>query len=201
MSMQGYLEERDGRAEAERRKDARDAHELAWFNSKEDPAARLLAFDTWTRRQLATKLDWTWAGAARQKRIEQCRLQLNGVVRHLFKRGWLLDGKRLAARITDLLDAVAAQQKKGGIRDFWPYFKASVDRYVGLNAEELREEAMQAGVHAGQLLAQLTKGLPAGPSVPELEAQRTEETLRAKLAGKRRQNARKQANAGQLPLL
>ncbi|MDP2228564.1 MAG: hypothetical protein Q8J78_13930 [Moraxellaceae bacterium] len=199
--MQAYLEERDNRAAAERHKDNRDDAELAWFNGKEDPAARLLAFDSWARRQLATRLDWTWAGTAKDKRVEQCRLQLNGVVRHLFKRGWLLDGKRLAARITDLINAVAAQQEKGVIRDFWPYFKASVDRYVGLNAEELRQEAMEAGVHAGQMFAQMTKGLPAGPSVPELEAQRTEETLRAKLAGKRRQNARKQANAGQLPLL
>jgi hypothetical protein len=201
MSMNGYLDEREERAATERHKDTRDAAELAWFNREEDPAARLLAFDRWTRKQLTARLDWAWAGAAKDKRIEQCRLQLNGVCRHLFKRGWMLDSKALAGRITELLDAVAKQQKKGGIRDFWPYFKASVDRYVGLNAEELREQAIHAGAHAGRLFDQLTKGLPAGPSLPELEAQRSDETIRAKVNRQRAKEARKEAEKDQLPLL
>ncbi len=31
----------------------------------------------------------------------------------------------------------------GNVTNFWAYYQASVDRYVGLNAEELRDEAIR----------------------------------------------------------
>ena len=43
----------------------------------------------------------------------------------------MLDGKRLAARLEGVLDNIGAYQRAGKVADFWPYFRAGVDRYVG----------------------------------------------------------------------
>lgn len=171
-----------------------------------DPAARLIKFDSWVRAELAKRLDWSWAGAQRERRIEQCRLCLEKLVLDLWRRGWMLDGKKLARHIEALLDAVARQQKAGKLQDFWAYFQASVNRYVGANAEELREEAMRAGTHVSQLLNVLgVRAAPTGPALPELIAQRAaevaqakEETLREKIAKARK---REPADNGQTSLL
>lgn len=203
MSMDSaFLDQRDNRAERDRLQRERDAAERAWFGRAQDPAARLVKFDTWLRRELDARLDWAWAGAAKQKRIEQCRVQLDGMVVALWRRGWALDGARLAARIKELLDAVGKAQREGKVRDFWPYFKASADRYVGLNAEELREEAKAAGAAVADVFQQLLKRADGGgPSMTELVAQRSTETLREKANRIARQNTRGKADASQLPLL
>jgi hypothetical protein len=177
-----------------------------------DPAERLLKFDKWVRGELATRIDWKWAGAQRERRIEQCRLCLEQLVLDLWRRGWLLDGKKLARHIEAVLDAVARQQKAGNVQDFWAYFKAAVNRYVGANAEELREEAMRAGTHVSQLLNVLgvraEASGAAGVALPELIAQRAGEvaqaktatTLREQLAAKRRAD-KKAPDARQAQLL
>jgi hypothetical protein len=174
-----------------------------------DPAARLIKFDAWVRAELGKRLDWSWAGAQRERRIEQCRLCLEKLVLDLWRRGWMLDGKKLARHIEAVLDAVARQQKAGKVQDFWAYFQASVNRYVGANAEELREEAMRAGTHVSQLLSfygvKPGTAAPVAPSLPELIAQRAsevaqakEETLREKIAKARKRPA---ADDGQASLL
>lgn len=171
-----------------------------------DPAERLIKFDAWVRGELARRIDWTWAGAQRERRIEQCRLCLEKLVLDLWRRGWMLDGKKLARHIEAVLDAVARQQKAGKVQDFWAYFQASVNRYVGANAEELREEAMRAGTHVSQLLNVLgVRAAPTGPALPELIAQRAgevaqakEQTLREKIAKARK---REPADNGQTSLL
>lgn len=173
-----------------------------------DPAERLINFDRWVRGELAARLDWTWAGEQRERRIEQCRLCLERLVIDLWRRGWLLDGKKLARHIEAVLDSVARQQKAGRVQDFWVYFKCSVNRYVGANAEELREEAMRAGTHVSQILSVLgVRAEATGPALPELIAQRAAEvatakeelSLRTQLAQKRR--AEKVAETGQTSLL
>ena len=113
----------------------------------------------------------------------------------------MLDGERLAARITEMLDCIGKAQRAGQVRDFWPYFKAAVSRYVGLNAEEIQAKAMSTGAAIGAVFRQLTKGLPAGPAMPELVAQRADETLRAKVNRQKAQERRKQADSAQMPLL
>lgn len=93
--------------------------------------------------------------------------------------------------------------------EFWPYFRACVDRYVGANAEEIRAEAMRAGSHVGNLRSALGVNRPAsGPPVPELLAQRAEEvvkakdaTLRQKLARQREREAARKADAKEPRLL
>jgi hypothetical protein len=176
---------------------------LVWLNQGNAPEVRLLKFDAWVGRQLANRLDWTWAGAAKAKRIEQCRVYLERLVLEMWRRGWMLDGKRLAAHIESVLDSIGAYQRAGKVVEFWPYFRACVDRYVGANAEEIRAEAMRVGSHAGQLLSALgVKKAAGGPSLPELVAQRADEvtkakdaTLRDKLARQREREAARKADA------
>lgn len=183
---------------------------VVWLNQGVSPEARLLAFDRWVRVQLLNRLDWGWAGDFREKRIEQCQVYLERIVLDLWRRGWLLDGSRLAAHLVKALDTMGNYQRGGHVREFWPYFKACVDRYVGGNAEELRSEAMAAGTHIGQLFTAMgIDRKPAKVSMPELVAQRAaeiaqakEESLRVKLARQRARNAACKADAGQqqLPL-
>lgn len=174
------------------------------------PAERLLKFDAWMRKELEARLDWTWAGAAKERRIEQCRVYLERMVIALWKRGWMLDGKRLAARITDLLTTVGAYQRRGEVKDFWAYFSAAVDRYVGINSEEIQAEAQRAGAHVGQALAAILAGASrnAEPTLPELVAQRASEvqvardaSMRARLARARARKAACKADAEQGQLL
>jgi hypothetical protein len=201
MSLQGYIEEREDRAVRDRDQSTRDVFARAWLRQDQKPEARLAAFDEWLLLQLEARLDWKWAGALKEKRLHQCRIQIDGMVIGLWRRGWMLDGRRLADRITEMLDAIGKAQRSGQVRDFWPYFKASVSRYVGLNAEEIQAEAMSAGAAVGAVFQQLLKRQAAAPSLPELVAQRADETLRAKVARLRAQQARQEAQKDQLPLL
>jgi hypothetical protein len=201
MSMEGYLGERAQRALRNKHQDSRDISVRSWLRTDEPPEVRLLSFDRWLRAELALRLEWTWAGASKEKRLEQCRLQINGMVLDLWRRGWMLDGHRLGLRINDMLDRIGNMQRAGHILDFWSYFKATVDRYVGLNAEEIQAEAMSLGVTSGQVFQALAKRVPGSCTIPELIAQRSQETLRDKLSRQRRAEGRKAAQKDQLPLL
>jgi hypothetical protein len=178
--------------EHERAKTQRDdSAVLDWLNHGVAPEHRLLKFDAWARRTLEAKLDWEWAGAAKQKRIEQCRLHLEHIVLDLWKRGWMLDGKRLASHIETALDAIAAYQRKGAVQNFWAYYQACIDRYVGSNAEEIRDEAMRVGSHISQAFAAMGIRKNNAPTIPELVAQRTKELAEAKSLRSRLQTARR----------
>jgi len=151
--LQQALDDRtDPVALKQRREDAAKSADV-WQLRKERPEVRLLAFDRWVRLELETRLDWAWAGAQRERRIEQCRIQLERIVLDLWRRGWMLDGKALAARIVGVLDTIGAYQRAGKVADFWPYFVASVNRYVGANAEEIQDQARSIGAQMGGLMA------------------------------------------------
>ena len=194
----GYLQ---GRADQQRE----GRPPVSWTHTPMMPEERLVRFDNWVRLELKVRLDWTWAGSHKAKRIEQCRLYLERLVLELWRRGWLLDGKRLAGHITGVLDRIGAYQKAGKVQEFWPYFQATVDRYVGANAEEIRSEAMSVGAQIGQLLGPLgVKTTPGRTPLPELLAQRAgevaqakEESLREKQARLRRLQASRKAAAEQ----
>ena len=198
MSLVGHLEERATQAYRNQHQATRDYAARAWLNQSASPEVRLVRFDTWLRMELDARLDWAWAAPSKTKRLEQCRIQIDGMILALWRRGWMLDGARLAARITGMLDAIGKAQRAGQVREFWPYFKASVSRYVGLNAEEIQAEAMSAGSAVAQVFQQLARKQPA---MPELVAQRAEETLRAKLTRQRAAEARKTSQKDQLQLL
>lgn len=192
-----YLDEHQERQKQAAELALRDRAALVWLHGEHPPEVRLPSFDAWVRRQLDRRLEWGWAGALKAKRLEQCRLVLHKLVAGLWARGWHLDGKRLADRITGLLDAVGKAQREGKVRAFWPYFNAAVERFVGQNAEELKEEAMGAGMHVGQIFERLTARRPGAPAIPELIAQRDQETLREKLAKERAKATREAADAAQ----
>lgn len=199
-----YLDQRDDdrRDEAAARalsgRDARtEATFRIWLDGGRRPEERILAFDGWIRDQLAARLVWPADPAQARRKLEQARVHLERVVLELWRRGWHLDGRALAARLIELLDAVGKYQRSGKVLDFWPYFRAAVDRYVGLNAEELREQAMRAGSHVGQLMTAIARqGAPAA-RIGDLIEQRHQETLRAKLAAERARQARCKAAADQ----
>jgi hypothetical protein len=192
--------------EAARPKGA-DADLLEWLNAGVSPEVRLLKFDKWAGHQLATKLDWAWAGEAKARKIEQYRVHLERLVLELWRRGWMLDGKRLAFHIETALDRIGKYQKTGEVKELWPYYRSVIDRYVGANAEELQAEAMRAGSHVGQLLTALgVKGAGTGPTLPEMVAQRADEittakTLRQKLTTQRKKEAAREVGAHQPELL
>jgi hypothetical protein len=150
-----------------------------WMVSSQLAAQRLLSFDRWCRNELETRLQWPSNPAAQARQIEQCRVKLEKIALELWRRNWLLDGKRLAQHLRSAIDAVAAMQAKGAVKDLYAYFSASIDRYVGLHAEELQAEARlkSVGQLAHQLLAQA--GVKA-ETIPELIAQRRDEINKAK---------------------
>ena len=196
MSALGHMldDREDPLAREARRLDA-DRAAVAWQLRGERPEVRLVAYDRWVRAQLATRLDWAWAGAQRERRIEQCRIELERMVLALWQRGWELDGKVLAGRITGMLDAVAAYQRKGRVEDFWAYFSAACRRYVGQNAEEIDAEARRIGGHVGALVAFL-KPQQGGPTLPALVAERAKEVEAAKEQTLREKVSRERAKQG-----
>lgn len=154
--------------------------------------ARLLKFDDWLYNQLAGRIDWRWAGddVAQGRRINQARNYVERLVIALWRRGWMLDGQALAAHVIAPLKTVAEYQKRGSIKDFWPYFCATVDRYVGVNSEEIQVEAKRIGVTMGQIMAGIARpSAQNAPSLPELIAQRAIEVARAQEGGLREKQA------------
>lgn len=177
---------------------ARSARPAEWadLNTPLAPPARLLAFDGWVRKELAARLKWPGTPAAQSRQIEQCRILVERLVLDLWRRGWMLDGKRLAAHITGALDAVAKAQAKGGVRDLYAYLRRSLDSYVGVNAEEIQIEARRhASGHIGTLAADILTaygiGTVGGPTIPELVAQRRAEIDQAKTLREALQEARR----------
>lgn len=200
MSLESFMADREtlaGRAQDMAR---RDEAARSWMATGTPEAVRLLRFDGWMRLELTARIDWAWAGAMKAKRIEQCRSELERLVLELWRRGWMLDGKRLAAHIKDALDDVAAAQRAGRVKDFWPFFQSVVARYVGINAEEIRAEAMQVGAHAGQVFERLNRGGQTDRAMPELLAQRRDETIRERLQRERAAQQRAKIDAAQQQL-
>lgn len=195
--MENYLEERSKlRASALRNAD-KYAKDRQWKEQGLSPEQRLLKFDGWMRRKLEMRIDWKWAGADKAKRVEQCRIEFENLVLGFWQRGWLLDGSKLAAHIELVLADISAAQKAGRVQDFWPFFKSVLRRYVGINSEEIRQEAMSAGVAVSDVFSMLQKK---AVSLPELMAQRREETLREKQSKQRKIEARRAAEASQQKL-
>lgn len=188
------LEQHEGGTQTaeERRRSA-----AAWqLHGGQAPEERLLAFDRWMRLELEARIDWRWAGAAKAKRIEQCRTCMERIVLDLWRRGWLLDGRRLAVLLVEFLDNVAKYQARGAVQDFWAYFNAAAQRHVGLNAEEIQREAMSAGAQMSQVVAALVgprRAAAKEAALPELLAQRAAEVGQAKAETLREKQSRARA--------
>jgi hypothetical protein len=193
---EGFLQ-----ARADRHQEGRPTDD--WMFTVLAPEERLLRFDSWARRQLAERLQWPDEPRLRAKLIEQCRVKLERLVIDLWRRGWMLDGQRLARHLLTALDDIAAAQAAGRIQAFWPFFCRVFEGYVGLNAEEIQAEArLVAGARPiGSILSSIIERQQSrGPSLPELVAQRRDETLREKLSKRRKAEATKVAEKAQLSL-
>ena len=180
-----------------RRADGGDARSTlqVWMDERQAPEVRLLKFDAWLRQLLVDKITWPADPGRRRKMVEQCRVLVERMVIELRTRGWLFDGKLLAAHVTAAVEEVAKAQAEGRVKDLWPFFRALLQRYVGTRADELREEALSARCHISNLVGSISTRLPS------LVAQRTDETLREKLARQRHKDAARQADADQPRLL
>jgi hypothetical protein len=196
MSLEAYIIEREREIDAFAEREARgDAH--PWWQTDQKPEDRLLKFDRWLAAELAERLLWPADKKQAARLVQQCRIELERLVIALWRRGWMLDGLRLAKHIRAALDDVGAAQRAGRVLDFWPFFRRVIESYVGVNAEELKAEAMSVGAHVGMILAGIKRQAPA---LPELIAQRREETLREKLTRRRKAEAAQAAGKAQLPL-
>lgn len=161
-----------------------------------DPAERLQSWDRWIRRTLAATLVWPANEAARERLLGQCAAEMTTVAKQLRGRGWLLDGKALAGHVAALLEPIAKAQRAGKVGDFWPYFRASVSRYVGANAEEIQQQAKRTGADEGiQSIGAILGGLSIiqSPSMTELLATRAAEVTQAKAETLRDRQARLRA--------
>lgn len=203
--LQEILDDRDDANQAQR------AAEERWLRVRAgiDPAERLQSWDRWVRGRLRDMLVWPAGAQEREKRIAQCAAEMTVLAKQLRGRGWLLDGAALAQLVDAVLEPIGKAQRGGKVADFWPYFRASVKRYVGVNAEEIQQKARRTGADAGMqpvgaLLAAMgldaLQTVPAEPSMTELlvtrAAEVTEakaETLRARQARVRAQESAQQA--------
>ena len=191
------LEERDERATETQAADDLWLRERAGI----DPEERRASWRRWLRKELEKSLQWPKNETARERLIGQCAAELTVVARQLRGRGWLLDGAALAEHVRACLKPIATAQKKGAVGDFWPYFRASVRRYVGANAEEIQAHARRTGADDGtQTMAGALAALGIGkaaqraPSMTEILADHDAEA-------RRDQAEKKDAAKAQLPLL
>ena len=161
------------------------------MDERQAPEARLLKFDAWLRSLLIEKITWPADPGRRRKLVEQCCVLVERMVIELRTRGWLFDGRRLAAHVEAAVEEVAKAQQEGRVKDLWAFFRALMQRYVGTRAEELRDEALSAGCHISNLVGSITT------RIPSLVAQRSDETLRERLARQRKQQAATKADETQ----
>jgi hypothetical protein len=186
-------------ATVDEREDQRRALSAAddlWLRERAgiDPAERLQSWDRWLRHRLQASLVWPDDAAKRDRLLGQCAAELTSLARQLRGRGWLLDGKALASHVDAVLGPIGNAQRQGKVGDFWPYFRAAVSRYVGLNAEEIQQHARRTGADEGlQTLSSALAGLKLqGESMVELLSRRAEEVRDAKQQTLReRQSARR----------
>jgi hypothetical protein len=194
----------DGRDDHQR--ESTDAETL-WLRERAgiDPAERLQSWDRWLKRRLVAALVWPEAPVARERLLGQCAAEMTVLAKQLRGRGWLLDGKALAAHVDAVLAPIGKAQRAGKVGDFWPYFRAAVSRYVGANAEEIQHFARRSGADEGaQSIGAILGGLPVAraASMVELLADRAAEvgaakaeTLRARQARLRAAEAARRARA------
>lgn len=203
------LDEREDRQRSESAADERWLQERAGI----DPGERLLAWDRWLVATLDRMLVWSAEPIRRHKLLRQCAAEITVVAKQLRGRGWLLDGKELAAQVRAMLEPIATAQRAGKVGDFWPYFRAAVARYVDANAEKIQALARRTGSDEGaQAFGAVLAGLGFGPGGQAREASLTEllasraveiseakrDTLRTRTARARARNA---ACSDQIPLL
>jgi hypothetical protein len=160
-----------------------------------EDAHRLIKFEQWVASELSKTLIWPDDSRRRDKLLGQAKAFIMEAVADMGRRGFLFQPKALATMIRDTLRTIRERQDKGLIHDLYPYLRQTWTSYVGIRAEELRQDSMSAGVHVSALVARLQ---PREISIPELaDRERSERaTLREAKAA-----AKKQSSHGSEPSL
>lgn len=130
-----------------------------WEDARFDQGERLVAFESWCAEQLATRLQWPSDPAQAQRQVLQCRALVVQAVADMGRHGYLFQPKPLAAMIVAKLDEIAERQRRGEIRDLYPYLKTAWSSYVTGQADQLRQQAMSLGTHISQL-SRIADALP-----------------------------------------
>lgn len=199
MALDRDLQERDSRRESLVSAEVRFLKERAGLDRRE----RLAAWREWAAKKLLAEFNhWAPDPAARAKQIGQAIAELEVLVRQLFDRGWLIEGKRLAQVVGDCLAPIAAAQQAGKVGDFFPYYRAAVRRYVGAHAEEVQGGARRDGSDIAQSMAGILAGVIGklqAPSITEVIAERPKQAP-CMGAARGRPAKFKQAEAATLPL-
>lgn len=202
-----YLEGREERQRDEVEADQRWMRERGGI----EPAERLAKWDAWLIATLSKTLVWPTDATKRARLLGQCAAEITVMVRQLRGRGWLLDGDSLAEHVRACIEPIGAYQRAGKVGDFWPYFRSTVRRYVGAQAEDLQALARRTGAdESTQAMGALLGGLglgtskARGASLTELITARAGEiheakTLREQQAAARR--AQKACKPTETPLL
>lgn len=159
--------------------EAREAH----FLQQSAGIDRTAAIRRWRARCRATLLrDLAWPGdtTRRDRLVARCVNDLEIIARHVYQRGWLLKEERLGELVKDCIRPIAAAQRAGKVRELYPYFKAAVERYVGMNAEEIQQAAKRSGADVATSMEALVAGLgrvigtPA-PTITEMLVERRDQ--------------------------
>lgn len=159
---------------------AREAH----FLQQSAGIDRTAAIRRWRGRCRATllrDLQWPADETRRDRLVLRCVNDLETIARHVYQRGWLLKEDRLGELVKDCIRPITEAQRAGKVRDLYPYFKAAVERYVGMNAEEIQQSAKRSGADVATSMEALVAGLgrvigtPA-PTITEILAERGDQT-------------------------
>lgn len=197
----GYLDTRDAAARQERAQLAKEAGD--WQQLGESPEMRKVRFDSWLRGQLDKRLVWPSDQAKAAKLRGQIEAMVETMLTHFYGRGWLLDGKRLAAHVEAVLDEIGAAQRAGRVRELYPFARKVLTTYTGAHAEEIQREAQ---IEAGRATVfdralGLARAKLRQPGIVEVAALTKSERVRERIAKARAAKAAADAEKLQQTLL
>jgi len=115
----------------------------------------------------------------------------------LEKHGFYFDGEPLKKLIEEKVNDLARYQRKGQIDKFYAYFKHSWERYIREEADQLSNMAKTMGYH---ISAQYNKAIKGLKTIPQLESQSRQESLREQIKKHRKKYTHAEANKNQITM-
>lgn len=139
-----------------------------------DRAEQLTLWREWIAKKLLADFALPADQAKRDRLVGQCIGVLEKLVRQLLDRGWLVNIETLKTLVEACLAPISAAQRAGKVDDFWPFFRASVLRYVPYNADQIQRDARRSGADVTQSMGAVMAGVVGrltGPSIVEIIAE------------------------------
>lgn len=143
------------------RREAEEDREAHYYQTAHgiDRTAAIRRFRRRCRATLLRDLTWPEDPVRRDNLLDKCARELETIARHVYARGWLLQEERLGQLVRSCLEPVALAQRKGQIREFWPYYRRAVWAFVGVNAEQIQALAKRDGADVTSSMDSLISGL------------------------------------------